>query len=97
MVADRWRKNQWQLAMLFAIALLAAGLRVAHLDRPSLFYDEVIVMQLATQPDTCGACAGCRIWTRRGRRCIRCCCKAGWRSLGPRRWRDAPSAFSAEF
>jgi mannosyltransferase len=34
-----------------AIALLATGLRVAYLDRPSLFYDEVIVMRLATQPD----------------------------------------------
>src|SRR3954447_11086953 len=36
---------------LFAIAALATGLRMAFLDRPSLFYDEVIVMRLATQPD----------------------------------------------
>ncbi len=51
MVADGREKNRWRYATLFAITLLAAGLRVAHLDRPSLFYDEVIVMQLATQPD----------------------------------------------
>ena len=39
------------IATLFAITLLATVLRLAYLDRPSLFYDEVIVMQLATQPD----------------------------------------------
>jgi hypothetical protein len=43
----RWRRH----VILIAITLLAAGLRAAHLDRPSLFYDEVVVMQLATQPD----------------------------------------------
>jgi hypothetical protein len=51
MVAEGREKNQWRHATLIAITLLAAGLRVAHLDRPSLFYDEVIVMQLATQPN----------------------------------------------
>ncbi len=41
---------RWQHVALMASVLLAAGLRVAYLDRPSLFYDEVIVMQLATEP-----------------------------------------------
>jgi hypothetical protein len=40
----------WRAATLGAILLLAAVLRLAHIDRPSLFYDEVIVMQLATAP-----------------------------------------------
>jgi uncharacterized membrane protein len=35
---------------LLATTLLAAVLRLAYIDRPSLFYDEVIVMQLATEP-----------------------------------------------
>jgi hypothetical protein len=35
---------------LIAILLLAAMLRLAYIDGPSLFYDEVIVMQLATAP-----------------------------------------------
>ena len=38
-------------AALFAVSLLAALLRLAYLDRPSLFYDEIIVMRLATQPE----------------------------------------------
>ncbi len=50
MLAEGREKHQRRQAILFTIALLAAGLRLAHLDRPSLFYDEVIVMQLATQP-----------------------------------------------
>jgi uncharacterized membrane protein len=37
--------------ILASILLLAAALRAAFVDRPSLFYDEVIVMRLATQPD----------------------------------------------
>src|SRR3954466_4066741 len=42
---------RWHCAALTAIALLATVLRVAYLDRPSLFYDEVILLRLATQPD----------------------------------------------
>jgi uncharacterized membrane protein len=37
-------------AAVIAITLLAAALRLAHIDRPSLFYDEVVVIQLATEP-----------------------------------------------
>jgi hypothetical protein len=37
-------------ANLIVVLLLAAVLRLAYIDRPSLFYDEVIVMQLATAP-----------------------------------------------
>jgi mannosyltransferase len=36
---------------MIAIAVLATLLRVAYLDRPSLFYDEVIVLRLAAEPD----------------------------------------------
>jgi mannosyltransferase len=37
-------------AALLLIAVLAIVLRVAYLDRPSLFYDEIVVMRLASQP-----------------------------------------------
>ena len=50
-MAEAREQSRWANATLIAITLLAAGLRVAYLDRPSLFYDEVIVMQLATQPN----------------------------------------------
>jgi mannosyltransferase len=36
-------------AALGAITLLAAALRLAFIDRPSLFYDEVVVMKLAAE------------------------------------------------
>ncbi len=49
-MAEGREKKQWQHAALITITLVAAALRMAYLDRPSLFYDEVIVMQLATQP-----------------------------------------------
>ncbi len=39
-----------EIAILIAIAALAALLRGAYLDRPSLFYDEVIVLQLVAEP-----------------------------------------------
>ena len=46
------REGEWpHCLILVAIALLATVLRLAYVDRPSLFYDEVIVMRLATQPD----------------------------------------------
>jgi hypothetical protein len=38
-------------AALIAIVLLATLLRAAYLDRPSLFYDEIIVLDMASQPD----------------------------------------------
>jgi 4-amino-4-deoxy-L-arabinose transferase-like glycosyltransferase len=41
---------RWHVATLVAILVLAGALRLAYIDRPSLFYDEVIVMQLATAP-----------------------------------------------
>jgi mannosyltransferase len=37
-------------AAMIAIVLLATVLRVAYLDRPSLFYDEIIVLDMASQP-----------------------------------------------
>lgn len=37
-------------AVFFAILFAATGLRVAHLGRPSLGYDEVVTMTLARQP-----------------------------------------------
>lgn len=42
------RSHRWAW---IAIVGLATLLRVAYLDRPSLFYDEVIVMKLVSRPD----------------------------------------------
>src|SRR4051812_49159949 len=40
-----WRRH----GPMVAIVLLAAVLRGAYLDRPSLFYDEVVVLRLARE------------------------------------------------
>src|SRR5262245_55385847 len=50
MSGTRGGETRWYGVALFAIALLAAVLRLTYIDRPSLFYDEVIVIQLATAP-----------------------------------------------
>jgi mannosyltransferase len=45
------RGGRSRRAILLGLTLLATALRVAYLDRPSLFYDEIIALDLASQPD----------------------------------------------